>query len=862
MNIFLQKSFLRNSVILIALLSFVLFLIPINHSLVLDKGGVLTYSYAQQQGGGQGGGQQGKGQGGGQQSGGNQGGSQQGKQEGQENGTTTPDTASKVNESLLNLRLPLIGMYIKFILFVIQAILGIIIFVIAFFLGLAININVDLLSPSSNVAVAVGWNIFRVLANLGFVLGVIIVAIATILRIKSYSSQQILWKLIAAALLVNFSLVIAGSILNISDSLSSYFLKALTGYGISRDNLLNDWTVVKEGKATISSDNSKMIDGIASSVTDFSGSATIVSPEKPPDEDNKSWLAKIWEKAKNAAKDVVDAIAPSIGQLIAMQINIITLMIIAASLATLFGLVFVRYFYITALLILSPIVWLMWVFPFGQRWWKEWWNHFLKWTFMLPLNLFFLWFAIKMMSGVKVSVMKISRESLENASNLREFFLGGGFSLSAIMGSLIAAAFIVMGMKLAQSIGIKTAEGVVKGVENGAARLKEYSKIGVAKVYTRTGLASGVQKTLTDIGSTKLGRFMGVGKLAQRHQLASSRLEKKGLAGIDEKMKKYEEMGAGNVEKLLKTALMPEEKKAMLAFLASKGRVGRDSEVFKHLGEAKMLQMAEELEKIGKKNEADEIRLALGKNKEIYEAEQAFKKEQTEENRKRLENAVRNFNQKYSKAEQQRKINKTVFSDANPADEAAKLRQKLQAEFINSDISGSRFQGVNRELETTEQYVNLFENMIGTQQGVELSDPEVRGAFDAVFKERRPGSLQELKQTLIKKGADPMQVDRIIKQIKSSPLGIGLKAKGGDKKKEQEGGGGPQIITDISDQAFKKALAMEQARRDAMASGREVLTRGGSQDSVGRVAEREGQKIIGQQEKRENDGGNRIIITG
>jgi MFS family permease len=736
MNIFSKNLFLRNSVILIALLSFVLFLIPINHSLVLDKGGVLTYSYAQQGG---------------------------------QNASTTPQSKKSIPDWLLSAPTSIVGFLFSGLIFLYSLVVGLFISLASGLLGIVMVINFELTQPSSNLAVAVGWNIFRVLANLGFVLGIVIIAIATILRIKSYSYQQILWKLIAAALLVNFSLVIAGGILEISDSLSFYFLEGISGKYYSRSNNLAE--NIRQGTVSISITDNQIIQTLMGDIVDFFTPGGLLQSDPP--EENKITIWKIITST---------LVGPRVVDLLTANINLVVLLIILATLLVLTGLIFVRYFYITALLIVSPIVWLMWVFPFGQRWWKEWWNHFLKWTFMLPLNLFFLWFAIKQMIGLRDATKAL-------ANTVGSQIFTGYTKFSQVIGSLIAVGFIVLGMKLSQSIGIKTAEGVVKGVENGAARLKEYSKIGVAKVYTRTGLASGVQKTLTDIGSTKLGRFIGVGKLAQRHQLASSRLEKKGLAGIDEKMKKYEEMGAGNVEKLLKTAVMPEEKQAMLAFLASKGRVGRDSEAFKRLGEAKMLQMAEELEKIGKKNEADEIRLALGKNKEIYEAEQAFKKEQTEENRKRLENAVRNFNQKYSKAEQQRKINKAVFSDANPTDEAAKLRQKLQAEFINSDISGGRFQGVNRELETTEQYVNLFGNMIGAQ-GVELSDPEVRGAFDAVFKERRPGSLQELRQTLIKKGADPLQVERITKQIKSTPLGIGLKAKGEGKKKEQEGGGG------------------------------------------------------------------------
>jgi len=68
------------------------------------------------------------------------------------------------------------------------------------------------------------WEIMRNLVNSLLVLGLIWIAIATILGYKKYAWKQILWKLILVALLVNFSLVISGIVVDISNYLSGYFL--------------------------------------------------------------------------------------------------------------------------------------------------------------------------------------------------------------------------------------------------------------------------------------------------------------------------------------------------------------------------------------------------------------------------------------------------------------------------------------------------------------------------------------------------------------------------------------------------------------------------------------------------------------
>ena len=97
-------------------------------------------------------------------------------------------------------------------------------------LDVALQANALLLSSP---VVLKGWGIVLDFANLGFVLAIIIIAFATIFRMQSYAMKQTLWKLIVAALLVNFSLVIAGAFINVADNVTSSFNNKIVGANIS-----------------------------------------------------------------------------------------------------------------------------------------------------------------------------------------------------------------------------------------------------------------------------------------------------------------------------------------------------------------------------------------------------------------------------------------------------------------------------------------------------------------------------------------------------------------------------------------------------------------------------------------------------
>ncbi len=81
------------------------------------------------------------------------------------------------------------------------------------------------LSPNlMNGVVTSGWVIVRDIVNIVFVLAMLVIAFATILRIQDYQFKALLPKLLFAAFLVNFSKTIALTMVKFSDSLMSMII--------------------------------------------------------------------------------------------------------------------------------------------------------------------------------------------------------------------------------------------------------------------------------------------------------------------------------------------------------------------------------------------------------------------------------------------------------------------------------------------------------------------------------------------------------------------------------------------------------------------------------------------------------------
>jgi hypothetical protein len=350
----------------------------------------------------------------------------------------------------------------------ISAILGIVVVVEAWLISVVLNINDGIFQSTF---VQTGFSISLSIANLAFVLGIIIIAIATILRNDSYGIKRILWKLVVAAILVNFGLVIAAPIFGLGNSLSHYFL-----------NCINP----AAGGCT---SNSSGLASYGTFATSFAGAF------QPQDnftlQSSTAALSSASSTLQGTATGAFSAIGATFGKtfvpVFGIGFTVVNLTLIIIILLAFIVLLLIRYLYIVILVILMPFAWAAWAFPSFSKHWDKWWNEFIRWTFFSPIVLFFIYLAMLMMAGQGApGGMNFTQYQTGGIFGPLSGFLGNMFTpiIEATLREIIFGGLIIGGMIAANSMGIKLAGNVVNGVKAGA----KAGGLWVAKRGARGGL--------------------------------------------------------------------------------------------------------------------------------------------------------------------------------------------------------------------------------------------------------------------------------------------------------------------------------------------------------------------------------------
>ncbi|MFA5392595.1 MAG: hypothetical protein WC306_02890 [Candidatus Paceibacterota bacterium] len=296
---------------------------------------------------------------------------------------------------------------------------------------------------STNKAVENIWGNIRNIVNLFLILGLVFIAIATILGIKKYSWQQTLWKLIIVALLVNFSLVMAGMILDISHFFTYSFLNLTKGEStLIAKALIESFQVEKMPEKTlymIANDNT-------------------ITPES-----TQGW-------GLNMGNGLIVII-------LLVIIEVFTFM----SLLSVFAAMIIRSFIITALLCLSPIAFASWIFPDTEKLWKPWWQLFIKWCTSPVLFALMLWMGVTVITSVNAG----SSAELQIMSSLIRIFLFSMFLVGglifSVQGGGAAAQFV---MKQSGKVGSAIKSVIGGAVVGGIQRSETYRKVGKSLTQT------------------------------------------------------------------------------------------------------------------------------------------------------------------------------------------------------------------------------------------------------------------------------------------------------------------------------------------------------------------------------------------
>lgn len=411
----------------------------------------------------------------------------------------------------------------------IQYVSGLFVFIGGTLVNWTLDLNAQLLNSST---VQIGWVVSRDIANLGFVLLLIIIAFATILRFESYQMKKTLWKLIVAALLINFSMVGAGLFIDFSGVLTNFFLNKATD-----------------------SNQSQLGPGIANI---FQTSKILMQPEDQ---------SKIESLVQGASTDPNKHIPFTASVYFAAGFTII----VAISLISLSAMLFMRYIWLTMLLILMPLAWMFWAWPDLSDKWSKWWSEFIRWTFFAPSVSFFLYLAL---SIVKHPVAPVSEV---NAIGLTIPNFG------ALLGQMISVLGILYGgMYTANKMGIEgasvgsTVYNKMKGYMTGATGAtgayigRKYGMGGLDRLSTSFGSKQTVNERLRGVTAG----MTGIPLIGDTFQNLNSQLKKSGEATIGEWIKHYDGMDAeGRKNAFSGRILSPEERSGAMASMAKNGQM-------------------------------------------------------------------------------------------------------------------------------------------------------------------------------------------------------------------------------------------------------------------------------------------------
>lgn len=310
-------------------------------------------------------------------------------------------------------------------------------------------------------AVGQAWGVMQGLANMFFILILLWIALATIFDFEEYTAKNLLPKLIIMALLINFSLVLTGVIVDFSNGLGYYFYQQIKGGGFFFTQIMNNLSVSRlfnynnqsPGGATVEQREQK----ISPTVDPFKAAGlTPVEPEL------QSAANKEKEKLAGALYSPGQSTFAAISRLVALIMT--TVLGIIMIVVLLFGVGFLisRQVTIMFLGIFSPLIFLANIMPQTKVHWDNWWKSLTNQAFFAPAYLFCLLATFKFLELAKNNIYT---ENSSGGLGALNFAQASAFDVGFLFYYLLAAAMMISSLIVAQKMSIAlggTAMGLAK----------------------------------------------------------------------------------------------------------------------------------------------------------------------------------------------------------------------------------------------------------------------------------------------------------------------------------------------------------------------------------------------------------------
>ncbi len=247
------------------------------------------------------------------------------------------------------------------------------------------------------------WKIMRDMANVAFIVALVIAAFATIFNtfvssmafFKGMNWQQTLVKLLISAVLINFSLTLGVLVLDVAQVPTNMLLRSMGDIAGNLGNGLNPSIFLKS-----------------------TGS-------------NAQQLAQTVDAGGSAFVSLIFGVV----LLGAFLVCILT------------GIMFIIYRIpmIWMLLMFSPVIWVARIFPQGEKRFSEWWSKLIGWAFFLPYYFFFVYLALYLLGNQD----KIMRAITVNMDNTAYGMNNPGMSIQLIFFYAVVCIILMGGTKMA-----------------------------------------------------------------------------------------------------------------------------------------------------------------------------------------------------------------------------------------------------------------------------------------------------------------------------------------------------------------------------------------------------------------------------
>lgn len=262
----------------------------------------------------------------------------------------------------------------------------------------------------TSAAVVNGWVIIRDLCNIFFIVIFLVMTVSTVLGIDEYSYSRILKKLLIMAVLINFSKLICGILIDVSQVIMMTFLNSI-------GNLSGGYLTYMLGVDTMMN---AVKSGARPGFLEVAGSYILV--------------------------------------LIYLVVAIATILVITLVLVQ-------RIVMLWIYVVLSPFAYFLSTFPSGASYASKWWSDFTKYITIGPIIAFFLWLSFTSLGNVK-NQDEMIREMQDKAGTTQTATGGatdtsGGLqvgiteagSSTHMLKFIIAIAMLLGGLMVAQTVG-------------------------------------------------------------------------------------------------------------------------------------------------------------------------------------------------------------------------------------------------------------------------------------------------------------------------------------------------------------------------------------------------------------------------